>query len=234
MLDVFWGCLQNWGKMEELLVQTLSELAHRPWLVYCLVFGIMYASSFGLPFPEEITLLTLGFLAHMYVNPEPFAQAGTLSSEINPHVAAWVAYVAVLSSDFLVYSLGRKVGPKITSHPRVAKVLTPDRMRKVDKWTTKYGAWAGGIFRFTPGIRFPGHLSCGMLKVPAYKFLLIDGFAALVSVPTQVYLVAYYGRQIIEAIKKYQPWVIVALILIMIFSFRKDIIVLFSRNKTSS
>jgi membrane protein DedA with SNARE-associated domain len=194
----------------------------------------MYASSFGLPFPEEITLLTLGFLAHMYLFPELFPSQGNLVSGVNPHWAAWLAYVAVVSSDFLVFMLGRTIGPKITSNPRVAKVLTPDRMQKVEKWTSRYGAWAGGIFRFTPGIRFPGHLSCGMLKVPVYKFLLVDGFAALISVPTQVYLVAYYGREIIQAIKTYQPWVIGAVVLIILFALRNEILSFFSRKKQTA
>lgn len=57
------------------------------------------------------------------------------------------------------------------------------------------------IFRFTPGVRFPGHLSCGMMGISAWTFLAADGLAALISVPTQVYLFAHYGEVILSTIK---------------------------------
>jgi membrane protein DedA with SNARE-associated domain len=64
--------------------------------------------------------------------------------------------------------------------------------------------WVCGIFRFTPGIRFPGHLSCGAMGVKWWQFLAVDGFAALVSVPTQVILVAFYGEIITSKFKEFK------------------------------
>lgn len=209
--------------MEQTIYEALQSVAHSPFLVFSLLFLIMYASSFGLPLPEEITLLTLGFLVYLSNTPDP--QTGVLGDNvINIHLAAWLAFIAVFSSDFLVYSLGRKFGSKILSLPVLNKLAKPALLTKVEEWMSRWGFWAVGVFRFTPGIRFPGHLSCGILKVPAHKFILVDGFAALISVPTQVYLVGYYGKDIIEAIKKYQPWAIALLLVIVIFHYRKELL----------
>jgi len=87
------------------------------------------------------------------------------------------------------------------------------------KWFDKYGTWCCGIFRFTPGLRFPGHLWCGMLGIPAWKFALIDGAAALFSVPTQVYLVGTYGKHIIEFLQKAKYFTIVVVVIAFVVWF---------------
>ena len=239
--------------MEQTLIDMLYQFAHQPYLVYGLVFAFMYASSFGFPVPEEVVLLTLGFLAHMAMNPEMYPPtastvsggvggnaallapaAATLSNSVNVHIAAWLAFVAVVSSDFLVYGIGRTVGEKVLKHKWVAKVMTPERQEKVYAWTNRFGPWAAGVFRFTPGVRFPGHLSCGILKVPAKKFLAVDCFAALISVPTQVYLVAFYGKEIIDLIKKYQIWVLGALGVFLLWHFRESLLSVLKRKPSET
>lgn len=219
--------------MEQMIYETLQSVAHSPVMVVSLLFLIMYASSFGLPLPEEITLLTLGFLVWLGNNPDP--ETGVMAPHgINIHMAAWLAFIAVLSSDILVFWLGKKFGNRILSLPLLNKLAQPALLKKVNSWMERWGFWAAGIFRFTPGIRFPGHLSCGMLGVSPTKFILVDGFAALVSVPTQVYLVGTYGKDIIEIIKKYQPWVIAIFAATAIIYYRKEILGLFNRDRNST
>lgn len=219
--------------MEQMIYETLQSVAHSPGMVFSLLFLIMYASSFGLPLPEEITLLTLGFLVWLGNNPDP--ENGVMSPHgINIHMAAWLAFIAVLSSDVLVYGLGKKFGNRILSLPILNKLAQPALLKKVNNWMERWGFWAAGIFRFTPGIRFPGHLSCGMLGVSPAKFILVDGLAALVSVPAQIYLVGTYGKDIIDIIKKYQPWVVAIFAATAIIYYRKEIIGLFHRRKNST
>ena len=43
----------------------LAQYAYQPEWVYAAVFGMMLASGFGLPLPEEVTLISLGALAFM-------------------------------------------------------------------------------------------------------------------------------------------------------------------------
>lgn len=218
-------------EVETHLLAALTEASNRPWLVYTIVFVAMYASSFGLPVPEEVTLLTIGFIAHMSRNPQLYPGTLYAGEGIRISSAAIICLIAVISSDILVYSLGRYCGPSILKIRYVAKILTEERMRKVRTWTSNYGAWAAGAFRFMPGIRFPGHLACGLLHVPFRKFIAIDGIAAAISVPTQVLLVGYYGREIIHVIKTYQPWIIAALAIGVLIHFRKKIAALIAEYR---
>jgi membrane protein DedA with SNARE-associated domain len=57
----------------------------------------------------------------------------------------------------------------------------------------KYGTWVLFVARFLPGLRSPIFITAGMTRrVPYWRFLLMDGFAALISVPVWVYL-GHYG-----------------------------------------
>ena len=51
---------------------------------------------------------------------------------------------------------------------------------------------------------------------------MIDGFVALISVPTQVYFVATYGKIILEKIAKYKMYALeVFVVLLIIWLIRK-------------
>ncbi|QDK47497.1 DedA family protein [Bdellovibrio sp. ZAP7] len=200
----------------------MSQFAYQPYTVYFALVGMMLLSAVGLPLPEEVTLISVGILAFMGAHPEHFPPPFPGAPVVNVHTAAIIAFFAVFVSDFLIYGVGRVFGRKLLYHPRVHKMFPPHLMKRVEEWTHKYGAYACGIFRFTPGIRFPGHLACGMLHFPVWKFLLIDGLAAAISVPTQIYLLAHYGEPILMKLRQFKLVVfgIIGLLLIY-FVFRK-------------
>lgn len=200
----------------------MSQYAFQPDLVYSGLIGMMLLSAIGLPIPEEVTLVSIGILAFMGQNPDMFPPPYPGAPVVNMHVAAAVAFFAVFIADFLIYSIGKKFGRRILMNPRLARVFPPHMVEKVEGWTKKYGAYACGIFRFTPGIRFPGHLACGMLHFPAWKFLLIDGLAALVSIPTQIYLIAIYGEPILASLRKFKLLLLALLAVVLLyFAYKK-------------
>lgn len=188
--------------IDQPIFQYLVQYAYQPELVYLAVVGMMLASGFGLPIPEEVTLLSLGWLTFMGSRPDLFPPPPEGGTPINMHHAAIVAFLAVIGADFLIFSMGRKWGRKLLYHPRLAKAISRESIIKVENWTQKYGSFAAFIFRFTPGVRFPGHLACGSMGMSPVKFLAVDCFAAAISVPTQIYLVAIYGEPIFEALKE--------------------------------
>ncbi|MBK9321703.1 MAG: DedA family protein [Bdellovibrionaceae bacterium] len=165
---------------------------------------MMFLSSVGLPLPEEVTLVSIGVLAFMGANPQHFPPPYAGAPVVNMHTAALVASLSVFLSDFLIYTIGLRWGRRLLESRLMRKVISPEMMGRVETWTKKYGAYACGIFRFTPGIRFPGHLACGMMHFPAWKFALIDGIAVLISVPTQIYLLAIYGDPIIRRLHQFK------------------------------
>jgi len=189
---------------QEPIFQWLSQYAYQPELVYAALVGMMFMSAIGLPLPEEVTLVSIGVLAFMGANPQHFPPPFEGAPVVNVHTAAIIAVLAVFGSDFLIYMVGTIWGRRVLNTAFMKRIISPEMMNKVEAWTRKYGAYACGIFRFTPGIRFPGHLACGMMHFPIWKFALIDGIAVLISVPTQIYLLAIYGEPIIKRLHQFK------------------------------
>ena len=186
------------------IFQWLSQYAYQPEMVYLAVVLLMLASSFGFPLPEEVTLISVGLLAYMGTHPTRYPPPYEGAPVVEVYEAALVCFLAVMMSDFLIFMLGRKFGRRMIRSHRFKRWISDAAMLKIEKWTEKYGIFAAAIFRFTPGVRFPGHLACGMLNFPTWKFLLVDGFVAAISVPTQVIILAKYGEPILETLKEFK------------------------------
>jgi len=195
----------------------LAQFAYQPGVVYSLIIALMLASSFGMPFPEEITLISAGFIAHMALHPEVFPPPIDTSAAVNPITIAVICLFSVFGSDFLVFMLGRKYGSRMLRAKIFERYRKSTTMRKVEGFTEKYGALACGIFRFTPGLRFPGHFACGSMGIPKWKFIVVDGTAALLTVPTQVLLIAYYGEFMLEFMKEFKVLVILVIVGLAVF-----------------
>ncbi len=194
--------------IHEPTIQALAQYAYEPLLVYLGCIGMMLLSSFGFPLPEEVTIISLGLISYIGHNPDLFPPPSPDAVPVNMWVSAIVCFLAILMSDSLVFTLGRTVGRKMMYWPFMRTVLTNKVSDKVDRWIHKYGIMAVLLFRFTPGIRFPAHLFIGFSKLPMWQFLLIDGIAALISVPTQILIVAHYGEVILSTIQKFKMYVL--------------------------
>lgn len=186
------------------IVQWLSSFAYHPFELYGLIVVFMLMSGFGLPIPEEICLVSSGLIAYAGSRPDLYPAPYPGASVVNPYVLAAVCFLAVFGSDLVVFALGRKFGQRIAKSKRFGKYVDPRQNPKLGTLRQKYGVWACAIFRFTPGIRFPGHLSCGIMRIPYWKFILIDGGAALFTVPTQVILISIYGDKMLGHLKQFK------------------------------
>lgn len=186
------------------LFQWMAQFAYQPNLIYLAVICMMLASGFGLPIPEEVTILSVGLLAYMGQHPDQYPPPYPGAPVLKVHTAMFVTFLAVYATDFLVYSIGRIGGRRLMKVGIFKRMFPEGLVIRLEDWVHRYGAWACGIFRFTPGIRFPGHLFCGMFRFSIWKFAAIDGMAALISVPTQIYLVAVYGESILKVMKQFK------------------------------
>lgn len=206
--------------MEEFISQTFGTLSYQPWAVYGAICGFMILSAFGLPLPEEVILISAGFVGHMSLYPAIPHPEGV--HVVNVHVLALVALGAVLGSDYLIYFLGKKFGPSLFRARWFQRFVSPERLVKVRGWMQKYGYWPVIVFRFTPGVRFPGHLMCGAMGLSPWKFLAVDSIAALLSVPTQIYFVTFYGREILHYFRTAKLYLFgVLTIALVVFLLRK-------------
>lgn len=195
------------------ILNYLSQYAYQPWVVYGLVTALLTASSFGLPIPEEVTLISCGLVGYMALHPEQFPPPSVNSTPVNPITLSIVCFLAVFLSDLIVFFIGRYGGMKLLKARRLQKYVTSEAFQKTIRWVESYGAIMAGAFRFTPGLRFPGHMACGMLGLKTWKFCAVDGLAALLTVPTQVLFVAYYGDVILSYFKQFKIAVFIILIL---------------------
>lgn len=191
-----------------------AQYAHSPLLIYSIVATMMFLSSFGLPLPEEVTIVALGLMVHMGKYPDQYPPPPGVSVQpLNLYTAMAVCFFSIMISDTIVYWIGRKFGASPLIHKLFRRFLGEHSLEKSRTMIHKHRFLVPAVFRFTPGVRFPGHLSCGMMGISIWTFLAADGLAALVSVPTQVYLFATYGEVILSTIKQIKHYaLIIALI----------------------
>jgi membrane protein DedA with SNARE-associated domain len=148
---------------------------------YLAVFVMLLICGFGVPVPEDVTLVTGGVIAGL--------------GYADPHTMVAVGMAGVMVGDGLVFSAGRFYGERVSRWPLVQRLLTPERMAKTQDAFEKYGRWVMFVARFLPGLRTPVFFTAGMSRRVSFAtWFLMDGLAALLSVPLWVYL-GYFGAQ---------------------------------------
>ncbi|MCB1190538.1 MAG: DedA family protein [Leptospiraceae bacterium] len=162
----------------QLLVEFFSQYG------YIAVFGVLILCGFGLPIPEDITLVSGGIISAL--------------GNTNQHIMFLVGMLGVLMGDTFVFSSGRIFGERILSNKFVARIMTPKRYKQVQDKFVKYDKWVIFMARFMPGLRMPVYLSAGISqKVGLLRFIVTDFLAAIISVPIWIYL-GYYGAHNFE------------------------------------
>ncbi len=169
------------------LVVFFSKFGHE--FAYIAVFLTLLLCGFGLPVPEDISLVSGGVIAGL--------------GYANEHVMFAVGMAGVLMGDGSVFLLGRIFGEKVLRIPFVARFLTPERFSEVQEKFSKYGNWVVFMARFMPGLRMPIYLTAGTSdRISFFRFLFMDALAALISVPIWVYL-GHYGARNLDQLKSW-------------------------------
>jgi membrane protein DedA with SNARE-associated domain len=118
-----------------------------------------------------------------------------------------------------MFILGRTMGHKVKAS-RLGKYLLPEqRDIAVRSLVDKYGDKIIFMARFMPGLRTPLFFATGSYQVPFWKFLLLDGFAAVISVPLWIYVGYLFGANLEElekVIRKFQFGIYAVLVLIIV------------------
>lgn len=184
---------------------------------YFAVLFVLILCGFGLPIPEDITLVSGGVIAGLYPN------------DINVHIMLAISMFGVLAGDSCMYWLGRLYGAKILRFKLIRKLITAKRLRIVREKFDKYGNRVLFTARFLPGLRAVIYMVSGITRRVSYtRFVLIDFFAAIISVPIWVYL-GYFGAQNLDwlhaQIKKGQLAIYIligALALFLLWKWKKS------------
>lgn len=189
----------------DLLQQLITIFAENG---YVAVFIALMICGAGLPLPEDITLVAGGVIAGL--------------GYANVHAMFALAMFGVLLGDSAIFLLGHHYGARIMRWRFVARILTPSRYARVQDKFHRYGNRMLFIARFLPGMRTTVYLTAGMThRVSVLRFLLLDGAAALISVPFWVYL-GYFGadnhKWLVTWMHRGQAslWVLVGIVLLIV------------------
>jgi len=177
------------------------------------IFGILLATGFGLPFPEDIPLILGGSLC------------GATNSS---HPTMWImvpgCMIAIVGSDVMLYYLGRWIGPSIHRHPILKRVVGNRNLARARVMFKRHDARFVFYARFLPGVRAPAYFTAGTFKMPLFKFLLSDGTAACLSAPWALLLGYLFHEEVdfaLHALSKGKTvgFVIVGAVLLFAFGF---------------
>jgi membrane protein DedA with SNARE-associated domain len=146
---------------------------------YIAVFLALLLCGAGIPIPEDITLVAGGVIAGL--------------GYANVHVMAVVTMAGVLIGDAGMFLLGHHYGEHMLKWRPIALLMPPRRYAKMQEKFERYGNRLMFFARFLPGMRTAVYITAGATRrVTFMRFLMLDGLAALISVPLWVYL-GYVG-----------------------------------------
>lgn len=171
--------------MEETFLQFIQQ---NPSLAYWAVYGMLLLCGFGLPLPEDITLIVGGYTVYL-------AEVHKLGSpSLIPMIV--VGIVGVLTGDTTLFLLGKWLGPKAVKIWPFRWLLSESRRARVHRFFKDYGVGTAFFTRFAAGLRAPTYLLAGSAGMKFHVFFLADGAAALISVPLLVWLAWHFGAEI--------------------------------------
>jgi membrane protein DedA with SNARE-associated domain len=185
------------------LILFLSDFSG--FTAYAAILGILLVCGLGVPIPEDITLIAAGMLAAL--------------KSISLPGAFIAGFVGVLIGDCLLFFLGRKFGYRVFALPLFRSIFTEKRVLLARQKVLANSKFICFTARFLPGLRAPIYLTAGVMGVSPLQFLLLDGLAALISVPIWVYLGWYLGDNLDHAMSiaiKTQKYVIAAVAVVIL------------------
>ena len=185
------------------LMAFLQSLQGLP--AYALLYGLLFASGFGLPINEDVLLLASAAL--------------TLKGVMDPLPLIAVAWCGLLTADGMIFHWGHRFGSRLLRHRWMGRWLPEAKLSALQAKVQRHGpAWLFAV-RFMPGLRSALFFAAGSLKMRYRHLLVYDGAAALVELPVLVWGVRYLGgrwEDIIGVLQRFQGWLVPAALLLVV------------------
>jgi membrane-associated protein len=161
-----------------------SSIEH---FTYAGLFLVLALCGLGLPVPEELPLLTGGFLIYRGVTQYP--------------VTLVISFIGVIAGDNSLFFLGRRFGTGVFKYLEYMRPHTRQRIEWLKMLIDRYGNRVIFYARFLPGVRAPIYLASGLAGMPPRRFITYDALGAAISVPVVVSIGYFFGDQIDSAIR---------------------------------
>jgi len=171
------------------------------------------ACGLGLPLPEDIALITGGFLAAL----GPPHGVGSVWAMM------LVGLLGILVGDSIIFKAGKDYGDALLE-TRLGKHIPRDRVERVREMFKTHGPKLIVLARFLPGLRAVTYFVAGTSRVRFAVFALYDGLAALVSAPVWVWLGYSMERQHMPRrayllAKQFQTLIFVVVFVVLVCAF---------------
>ncbi|HMK42619.1 MAG TPA: DedA family protein, partial [Dissulfurispiraceae bacterium] len=161
-----------------------SLILHFPYLG---MFVLLVLGTLGFPFPEDAILILCGFMIAQHV--------------VDPLPALLVVSCGMIMTDFFLYHMGRKYGRMVVAHHRFNSIISPRRIRKLEKTFKKWGVLVIFLGRHLVGLRSQIFIVAGILKMPRPKFVAADAISSVVTISIMVGT-GYWGGSFFETLKR--------------------------------
>lgn len=162
---------------------TITIIEH---FTYIGLFLLLVLGGIGLPFPEDLTLIACGMLISANIIRAPFALA--------------IAYAGVLIADICLYSIGKKYGRAILSHKFLRRIISPEKLARLEEHFAKRGIMIILLGRHITGIGAQIFLAAGVTNMPFAKFLITDAVSSLGTIAMMVGI-GYTGGHSFKIVK---------------------------------
>lgn len=174
-----------------------------------IIFILLLLGGLNIPISEDLVLITSGAVASMCIPEHVYS------------LYAWT-YAACCVSSWETYWIGRLLGPKLYKIRWFSRILTEQRIEHLHTYYEKYGILVFIVGRFCPGgVRNVLFLTSGLGRMPFFKYLLRDGFAALCSSAVLFYLGYTFGSNyeaILQFIKTYDEVLLGIISILIVFA----------------
>ena len=150
---------------------------------YVGVFSVLIACGLGLPLPEDVALITGGYLA----GKGPPIGVGSLWGMV------FVGLAGILIGDSIIFRAGATYGEALLD-TRLGRHIPGEKVERIIGLFERHGPKFIMVARFLPGVRAVTYFVAGTTGVPYWKFLLFDGLAACASAPGWVLLGHWAGK----------------------------------------
>ncbi len=157
---------------------------------YLALLGAIWIASVGFPIPEDIALVAGGIAC--------------FTGDAELWLMIPVAMFAVLSGDLFIFYLGKRWASNLLEHRMTRRLASPERVAQLKVKFHEHQIKTIFVGRFLPGIRALVFLTAGAMKISVWKFLIVNGCAALISVPVFVLLGYVFGHSYYRVKSQYR------------------------------
>lgn len=195
-------------------IETLEAFAQHMVAEYTYLgaFGMLFVCGFGVPLPEELTILGSGLLLHQgQVQYVPILLA---------------VYAGVIAGDLIPFTTGRLYGKSALQNRFFKRLINERTFARLERRFREHGNWATFSCRFVPGLRWPGYFMAGTMRMPYWRWLALDCIGAAIQVPIVLHLGYMFAENVerldrsVEGLNLILAFLILVLLFVIVFRGR--------------